>query len=247
MIMALSPSQKIRYDRNLLLRGFSEATQEILLSSRVLVIGAGGLGSTALLYLASAGIGTIGIVDDDIVEVSNLQRQIIHDTTKLGILKTSSAKEQISCLDPDINVIEYPTRLDERNVVELIEAYDFILDCSDNLKTKTLINETCVKLNKPYTHAGITGMKGQVMTYLPEHACLSCAFDLSGSIPTVKELGILGAYAGALGSIQAGEAIKYLSQIGKPIIDGYLLMDFGKNHYKLVPVKKDKHCPICSK
>lgn len=245
--MALTPSQKERYDRNLLLRGFSETIQERLLSSRVLVIGAGGLGSTALLYLASAGIGTIGIVDEDLVELSNLQRQIIHDTSKLGVLKTSSAKQQISSLDPEITVVEYPIRLDDQNIVELMETYDFILDCSDNLKTKTLINTTCVRLNKPYTHAGITGMKGQVMTYLPKHACLNCAFDLSGGIPTVKELGILGAYAGALGSIQAGEAIKYLSHIGKPITDGYLMMDFEKNQYKLVPVKKDRNCPICSK
>ena len=213
--MVLNEKQAKRYARHFTLKEIGLQGQKKLLSSKVLVIGAGGPGSPALMYLASAGVGTIGIADYDVVDLSNLQRQIIHSSESVGQAKTRSARQSVLALNPEIQVClhEFPITAD--TIMDVIQQYDFILDCTDRFETKFLINDACVIAHKPYSHAGVVRMEGQAMTYVPEKGpCLRC---LMGEVPhdaaTCKEVGVLGAAVGVLGSVQAMEAVKYL--IGK--------------------------------
>ena len=249
--MSLSNKQLERYSRNILLKGVGIKGQEKLLSSKVLVIGAGGLGSPAAMYLAAAGIGTIGIADKDKVELSNLNRQIIHKTNKTGIEKIKSAQETINDLNPDIKVNIY-TEISSDNISKIISEYDFVIDATDNFETKFLINDACVKGKKPFSHAGIVGFEGQLMTYVPgKSCCYRCIFKeppAQECVSSCAKDGVLGAAVGVIGTLQATEAIKYILDIGE-LLTGHLLTynaltcEFRK--IKLPPSNKD--CPACGK
>lgn len=225
----LNETQKIRYDRNILLSEIGILGQQKLLSSRVLVVGAGGLGSPALFYLACAGVGTIGIVDGDRVELSNLQRQILHTSQDLGNLKTHSAKETLLRLNPDVAVELYNEPLTQENGVELIKPYEFVIEATDNFKTKFLVNDICVRSGVPFCHAGILGMFGQMLTIIPDRgACYRCVFgEVPGKdqVPSTAQVGVLGAVPGVLGALQATEAVKYLTGCGNLMVGRLLVYD----------------------
>jgi Dinucleotide-utilizing enzymes involved in molybdopterin and thiamine biosynthesis family 2 len=220
--------ENYRYNRNILIEGWGEEGQQKLKNSKVLVVGAGGLGSPVLLYLAAAGVGTLGIIDYDVVDISNLQRQIIHQTVDVGRNKIESAREKLNALNPDVNAIIYPEKLTEANVSDVIKDYDFIIDCCDNYAGKFLINDACVREKKPYSHGAVLALRGEVMTYVPGNACYRSVFDNppeDGTAPTSAQAGILGSIAGVIGSIQATEAIKYLTGIGELILNKILIFD----------------------
>lgn len=217
-----------RYTRNILIDGFGAAGQEKLRRSRVLVIGAGGLGSPVLLYLAAAGVGTLGIVDFDVVDVTNLQRQIIHTEGDIAMPKAESAKRSVGELNPDVKIEVHSVRFTPENAAELAGAYDFVIDCSDNYETKFLINDTCVNLGKPYSHGAILAMRGEAMTYVPGHSDYRKVFASppeEGDVPLASQAGVLGSVAGVIGSIQATEAVKYLTGIGELLTDRILIFD----------------------
>ena len=240
-----------RYSRNILLKEVGIRGQQKLLSSKILIIGAGGLSSAATLYLAAAGIGTIGIADKDKVELSNLNRQIIHNTNRVGILKTESAKQTIKELNPDIKINIY-NKISSENISEIVSQHDFIIDATDNFETKFLINDACVMAKKPFSHAGIVGFQGQLMTYVPNKGCCyRCVFKeppKQDCVSYCSKDGVLGAAVGTIGTLQATEAIKYILKIGE-LLTGQLLTynaltcEFRK--IKLPP--PDKNCPACGK
>lgn len=247
--MLLTDTQKERYNRNIQIKGFGEAGQKKLLSSSVLVIGAGGLGSPAILYLAAAGIGTLGIADGDIADLSNLQRQILHTVSDIGKFKTVSAKEKIERLNPDVKIITYQININAKNIRTIICDYDFIIECSDNSTCKFLTNDTCVLLQKPFSYCGVLGFIGQIMTYTPGYACARCVFEAPGpdASPTSGDVGILGAVAGTFGALQASEAIKFLAGYGKPLTGAMLQLDLKDGTFIRKTVKRDKKCPVCGK
>ena len=217
-----------RHGRNIVIEGFGPEGQLKLREARVLVIGAGGLGSPVLFYLAAAGVGTLGIVDCDVVELSNLQRQILHRTCDIGRPKTDSAAEKLRALDPGVAVETHHVRFTSENAAELIAGYDFVVDCCDNYDTKFLINDVCVAASKPFSHGAILDLRGEVMTWVPGSADYRSVFGgppPEGSVPTPSEAGTLGAVAGIVGSIQATETIKYLTGVGDLIIDRMLVID----------------------
>lgn len=230
-----------RYKRNILIDGIGEEGQNKLLQSKVLVIGAGGLGSPVLYYLVAAGVGTVGIIDYDVVDITNLQRQIIHSESDLGRLKVESATEKLKALNPKCNIITYKDRFTVENADTIVADYDFIVDCCDNYDTKFLINDACVKNEKPYSHGAVVALRGEVMTYIPGHACYRNVFDSQpkdGTIPNSAEIGILGSIAGVIGSIQATEVIKYLTNIGSLITDRILIFDGKSMNFHSLKVKK---------
>jgi molybdopterin-synthase adenylyltransferase len=221
-----------------------------LRQARVLVIGVGGLGSPAAFYLAAAGVGTLGLVDSDRVELSNLQRQILHTTPNLSHPKVESAKVKISQLNPDVEVIGYPVRLDEDNVATIFSGYDFIVDGSDNFPTKFLVNDVAVGMDIAFSHAGIVRLQGQTMTVIPrKSACYRCLFKEPPSpeeILSCQQAGILGAVAGVVGSIQATEAIKYLVGLEEGLLtDRLLTYDAKSMKFHTVEVNRDIHCAAC--
>lgn len=221
-----------------------------LRQARVLIIGAGGLGSPAAFYLAAAGVGTLGLVDSDQVELSNLQRQILHTTLDLRHPKVESAKDKISRLNPDVEVVVYPVRLEEDNAATIFSGYDFIVDGSDNFSTKFLVNDTAVGMEIAFSHAGIIRLQGQTMTVVPrKSACYRCLFKEPPSpeeILSCQQAGILGAVAGTVGSIQATEAIKYLVGFEEGLlIDRLLTYDAKSMKFHIVAVNRDIHCPAC--
>ena len=248
--MSFTNEQLERYSRHIILKEIGAKGQKKLLNARVLIIGAGGLGAPAAMYLAAAGVGTIGIADADEVDLSNLQRQIIHATKDLGKPKVQSAKETMNELNPDVTVNTYHTFVTSANIREIIRDYDFIIDGTDNFPAKFLINDACVMEKKPFSHAGIIRFKGQLMTYVPgEGPCYRCVFrdpPPKDAVPTCKQAGVVGAMGGVIGSLQAMEAIKFI--VGKrQLLTGHLLtydaltMEFRK-------IKLPHHtenCPIC--
>ncbi len=221
----MTNEQLERYSRNILLKDVGIKGQQKLLSSKVLVIGAGGLSSAATMYLAAAGVGTIGIADKDKVELSNLNRQIIHSTNTIGIDKTESAKQTIKELNPDIKINIY-NKISSKNISEIISQYDFVIDATDNFETKFLINDACVAGKKPFSHAGIVGFEGQLMTFVPNKGCCyRCVFKEPPNkdcVSSCSKDGVLGAAVGVIGCMQATEAIKYILGIGE-LLTGYLL------------------------
>lgn len=235
-----------RYDRNLRISGFGERGQRALLGARVLVVGAGGLGSPAILYLAAAGVGTLAVADGDAVSLSNLQRQILYGTADIGKNKAEAACAAITRLNPDVSAAAIPERLDTRRMEALFPAYDCILDCTDRAAVKYAINDACVALRKPYIHAGVLGMAGQLMTYAPGHACLRCAFPVPDPAPPDADvLGILGAAAGALGSLQAAEAVKLITGVGAPLYDALLHVDIAAGEFVRVRIERNPACSCC--
>lgn len=217
-----------RYNRNILIDGLGEEGQAKLKAARVLVIGSGGLGSPVLLYLAAAGVGTLGVVDYDTVDESNLQRQILHFSEDVGTDKVVSACRKLRALNPEIEVVAHHTKFTADNAVELVASYDFVVDCSDNFVTKYLIDDVCVAQQKPYSHGSVVAMRGEVMTYTPGHAGYRSVFGdppLDGSGIVSSQMGILGALAGVVGSIQATEVIKYFTGIGELLTNRLLIID----------------------
>ena len=242
-------SQLERYSRHILLQEVGIEGQEKILAAKVLIVGAGGLGSPAALYLAAAGIGTIGIVDYDEVEISNLQRQIAHFTKDLKTAKVDSAAEKMQAINPDILVNKHLASLCADNIRDIIKEYDFVIDGSDNFPTKFLVNDACIFENIPYSHGGVLRFEGQTMTVLPgKSACYRCVFPKpppADAVPTCSQAGILGAVAGMLGTIQAAEALKYVLGLGEPLTDALLTFDAKTMDFHKVRLKKQKNCPIC--
>lgn len=239
-----------RYSRHILLQDVGPEGQEKLRRARVLVVGAGGLGSPAILYLAAAGVGTIGIVDGDNVDLSNLGRQIIHHTADVGRPKVLSAKEKANALNPHVAVHTYHEFLEASNALRVLSDYDFIIDGTDNFAVKFLINDACVLLGKPFSHGGILRFEGQTFTHLPGTACYRCLFDApppAGAVPTCAQAGVLGAIAGMLGTIQAAEALKYFTGVGELLTNKLLTFNAKTMDFRKISVKRRESCPLCGK
>ena len=250
MSFSLTTEQIERYSRQILVPDFGGKGQIRLRQGRILIIGAGGLGSPSAFYLAAAGAGSLGLVDADNVELSNLQRQILHATPDLGKAKVESGKETLTGLNPDVEVITYPIRLDSDNVDGLFSEYQFIIDGSDSFETKFLVNDAAVRLKKAYSHAGIVRWQGQTMTVVPgKSACYRCLFKEPpppAEILNCQQSGILGAVAGTIGSIQATEAIKYLIGFEEGLLtDRLLTYDARAMKFHQVNVTKDRECKAC--
>ncbi len=248
--MAMTDEQIERYSRHIILKEVGAKGQKKLLNAKVLIIGAGGLGAPAAMYLAAAGVGTIGIVDADEVDLSNLQRQIIHSTADIGKPKVKSAKETMNAMNPDVQVKTYHMFVDSTNIRELIREYDFVIDGTDNFPAKFLINDACVMEKKPFSHAGIIRFKGQLMTYVPgEGPCYRCVFKNpppKDAVPTCKQAGVIGAMGGVIGSLQAMEAIKYIVGVGKLLTGHLLTYDAVDQEFRKIKLPGDtSKCPVC--
>jgi molybdopterin/thiamine biosynthesis adenylyltransferase/rhodanese-related sulfurtransferase len=246
----LTPEQQERYSRHLLIPEVGSEGQQKLLDAKVLLVGAGGLGSPAALYLAAAGVGTLGIVDDDEVDLTNLQRQVIHSTERIGEPKVESARKTIEALNPDVEVIGYKTRLDRDNVLDLIRQYDVIVDGADNFPTRYLLNDAAVRERKPVVHASILGFDGQLTVFKPyEGPCYRCLYpqpppaDLA---PSCGANGVLGVLPGIMGLLQANETIKLIIGQGEPLIGRLLLFEALTTQFTELKVRRDAEgCPVC--
>jgi molybdopterin/thiamine biosynthesis adenylyltransferase len=238
-----------RYSRHILLNDVGVEGQERLFAGKVLIIGAGGLGAPIAYYLAAAGVGRIGVVDADLVDLSNLQRQIVHFTADVGRPKTVSAREKMLALNPDVEVIEHPFFANAENISELITPYDFVVDGTDSFQAKFLINDACVLAHKPFSHGGILRFTGQTMNVFPgEGACYRCVFRKPpppNAVPTCSEAGVLGAVAGILGTIQAAETLKFLTGAGTNLKNTLLSFDAKDMRFRHVRVQRDPDCPVC--
>ena len=250
--MELSEEQFRRYARHLILDEVGEEGQERLLQSRVLVVGAGGLGSPVLLYLAAAGVGTIGVIDNDRVDITNLQRQIVHPTRSVGALKVESARATLAAINPDVRVETHSLRLVAENAEAIIGGYDLVADGSDNFPTRYLLTDLCCRLEKPLVAAALSPFEGQLSTFRPYlgagHPCYRCLFrdppppDL---VPRCEEAGILGAVAGVLGTLQAVEVLKELLALGESLDGTLLLYDAMRARFHPIRIAKDAECPTC--
>lgn len=238
-----------RYSRHIILPEVGGVGQSKMLEAKVLLIGAGGLGSPAGLYLAAAGIGNLGIVDFDTVDLSNLQRQILHSTERLGQLKTESAKKTIQALNPDVNVKLFNERLTSGNIIDIFADYDYILDGTDNFSTRYLINDACVMTGKTNIHGSILRFEGQATVFKPiEGPCYRCLYPEPpppGMVPNCQEGGVLGVLAGIIGNIQAVETLKMIIGIGTPLIGKLLLYDALNTEFRKLNLKRDVNCPVC--
>jgi molybdopterin/thiamine biosynthesis adenylyltransferase/rhodanese-related sulfurtransferase len=245
----LDAEQRMRYSRHTLLPEVGVDGQLKLLNSKVLLIGAGGLGAPAAFYLSAAGVGTLGIVDDDVVDESNLQRQVIHNTQRVGMPKTESARLSVEALNPDVDVVEHRVRLDATNVLEIIHDYDVIVDGADNFPTRYLLNDASVRLRKPVVSASILAFDGQVSTFVPyEGPCYRCLYPVPPPpemAPSCGAAGVLGVMAGVMGLLQANEVVKLVAGIGEPLIGRLLLYDSLTTRFTELKVKRDPDCPIC--
>jgi adenylyltransferase/sulfurtransferase len=249
MPRTFTPDQRRRYSRHLLIPEVGEAGQQRLLDAKVLLIGAGGLGAPAALYLAAAGVGTIGVVDDDTVDDSNLQRQVIHTTDRVGISKVESARQTINAINPDVEVIGHEVRLTKENVLDIFRGYDVILDGTDNFAARYLINDATVLLGKPNVHGSIFRFEGQATTFIPyEGPCYRCLFpdppppDLA---PNCAEAGVLGVLPGMIGLIQATEVVKLILGAGDPLVGRLLTYDALTMSFRELRLKRDPACPMC--
>lgn len=229
-----------RYERHYILEGFGTEGQKRLAEAKVLIVGVGGLGSPVAMYLASAGIGKLGLIDADIVDVTNLQRQIIHTESSVGVEKVISAKNRIIELNSDIEIETYDFFIDDKNAENIIYHYDFIVDCADNNKTKFLINDICVKLHKPFCHGSITEFSGRVFTHLPSTACYRCLFEEEEE--QTSKRGVIGASVGIIGSIQATEVIKYFTGVGELLTNSLLTLDVKTMNFMKFKMKISTKC-----
>jgi sulfur-carrier protein adenylyltransferase/sulfurtransferase len=245
----LTQEQKERYSRHILVPEIGLEGQQKLLDAKVLLLGAGGLGSPTALYLAAAGVGTIGLVDDDEVDASNLQRQVIHSTETLGMPKTESARKQIEALNPDVTVHEHRTRLDSSNVIELLSDYDVIVDGADNFPTRYLLNDASVRLGKPVVSASILSFDGQISTFVPhEGPCYRCLYPTPPPpelAPSCGAAGVLGMLPGVMGLFQSLEVFKLITGAGEPLVGRLLLFEALGTTFTELKVKRDPSCPIC--
>ena len=238
-----------RYSRHIILPEVGGSGQQKMLEARVLLLGAGGLGSPAAYYLAAAGIGNLGIVDFDQVDLSNLQRQIIHSTERIGMLKTESAKKTIQALNPDVNVTLYNEKMDSSNIMSLIKEYDYVVDGSDNFPTRYLVNDACVMKNKTLIHGSIYRFEGQVTVFKPgDGPCYRCLYPEPpppGMVPNCQEGGVLGVLAGVIGNLQVVEVLKLILGIGKPLVGKLLIYDALNTEFRSLRLRRDPNCPIC--
>lgn len=245
----LTPEQRDRYSRHTMLPEVGVEGQAKLLDAKVLLIGAGGLGAPSGLYLGASGIGTIGFIDDDVVEASNLQRQVIHNTERVGMAKTTSARKTIEALNPDVNVIEHRFRLTADNIIDVISQYDIIVDGVDNFPTRYLLNDASVRLKKPVVSASILSFDGQISTFVPfEGPCYRCLYPTPPPpemAPSCSENGVLGVMAGVMGLLQANEVIKLAAGIGEPLVGRLLLYDSAATRFTELKIRRDPECPIC--
>lgn len=244
-----SDEQLHRYSRHIILKEVGVEGQLALNRARVLVIGAGGLGSPVSLYLAAAGVGTIGIIDNDVVDLSNLQRQILHATPDVGRLKVESAAQSLRAMNPDVTVLTYSSRLCADNVMAMVREYDFVVDGTDNFAAKFLVNDACVLAGKPFSHGGVLRFSGQAMTVVPgESACYRCVFrnpPPEDAVSSCSQAGILGAIAGILGTIQAAEALKFITGCGRLLTNTLLTFDSLTMDFRKVPLTRQQDCPVC--
>ncbi len=245
----MTAEQRERYSRHTLLPEVGVEGQIKLLNAKVLLLGAGGLGSPTALYLAAAGIGTLGLVDDDVVDESNLQRQVIHSTDRVGVPKTESAKVTINGLNPDVEVIEHRLRLDAGNIIDIIKDYDIVVDGADNFPTRYLLNDASVRLKIPVVSASILAFEGQISTFIPfEGPCYRCLYPTpppAELAPSCGANGVLGVMAGVMGLLQANEVIKLVAGIGEPLVGRLMLYDSLGTRFTELKVRRDPNCPIC--
>ena len=245
----MTAEQRDRYSRHTLLPEVGVDGQLKMLNAKVLLLGAGGLGSPTALYLAAAGVGTIGIIDNDVVDLSNLQRQVIHNTERIGMAKTESARIFIEGLNPDVKVVEHNGRLDASNILEVIQGYDIIVDGADNFPTRYLLNDASVRLRKPVVSASILGFDGQISTFAPhEGPCYRCLYPTpppAELAPSCSANGVLGVMAGTMGTLQANEVIKLILGKGEPLIGRLLLYEALGTRFTELKVRRDPECPIC--
>ena len=244
----LTPQQVERYSRHIIMPQVGPAGQRKLMEAKVLIVGAGGLGGPAALYLALAGIGTIGIADFDVVDLSNLQRQVLHQTDDVGKPKTQSARETLQAYNPDVNVVIHNTPLTSDNAMEIIPQYDMVINGADNFTTRYLVNDACYFAGKTLVDGSILLFDGQATVFVPGHGCYRCLFPAPpppGLVPNCAEAGVLGALTGVMGSIQAIEAIKQILEIGESLVSRLLLFDALSMEFRVVRLRKDPKCPLC--
>jgi len=246
-----TPEQRQRYSRHFLLPEIGQEGQQKLLDAKVLLLGAGGLGSPTALYLAAAGVGTLGIVDDDVVDVSNLQRQVIHTTDRIGVAKVDSVEQAVNALNPDVDVVKHQTRLDASNIVDIIKDYDVVVDGVDNFPTRYLLNDASVRLRIPVVSAAILGFEGQLSVFAPyDGPCYRCLFRQpppAEMAPSCGANGVLGVLPGTMGLLQATEVIKLVVGIGDPLVGRLLIYDALAATTTELKVRRDPDCPICSR
>ena len=246
--VALRPDQVTRYSRHIIMPQVGPVGQRKLMAAKVLVVGAGGLGSPVALYLALAGIGTIGIVDFDIVDLSNLQRQVLHQNDDVGKPKVESARETLNAYNPDVNVVIHEVPLTSENAFEIIPQYDIVVNGADNFATRYLVNDACYLSGKPLVDASILLFDGQASTYIPGHGCYRCLFPEPpppGMVPSCAEAGVLGALCGTMGSIQATEVLKLILGVGEPLVGRLALYDALSLEMRVVKTRRDPKCPLC--
>jgi len=246
--ITLTPDQVKRYSRHIIMGDVGSKGQRALMGSKALIIGAGGLGSPSAIYLSLAGVGTVGIVDFDVVELSNLQRQVLHHTADVGRPKVQSAVDNIKAYNPDVDVVVHETRLESDNAMEIISQYDLVINGADNFATRYLVNDACYLLNKPLVDGSILIFDGQATVFLPGEGCYRCLFPSPpppGMVPNCAEAGVLGALTGLVGSIQATEALKYFLGIGESLSSRLLLIDALSMTFREVRLKKNPKCPLC--
>jgi adenylyltransferase/sulfurtransferase len=248
MTLSLDATQLDRYSRHIIMDEVGPEGQKRLLDGRVLVVGAGGLGAPVVQYLAAAGVGTLGVVDDDVVERSNLQRQVIHHDADVGKPKTESAAEFVAGLNPDVDVETYQTRLDKSTVADVVDGYDLVVDASDNFPTRYLVNDYCRLSDVPVVHGAIYKFEGQATTLVPGGPCYRCLFPEApepGTVPDCATTGVLGVLPGTVGCIQATEAVKLLLDVGEGLVGRLLFYDAMDMSFERVPYRKNPECPVC--
>ena len=246
--MALTPDQVKRYSRHIIMGDVGSRGQRSLLQSKALILGAGGLGSPSAIYLALAGVGTIGLVDFDVVEISNLQRQVLHHTADIGRPKLQSAKDNLKAYNPDVNVVLHEVRLESDNAREIISQYDMVINGADNFATRYLVNDACYLEGKPLIDGSILIFDGQSTVFIPGQGCYRCLFPSPpppGMVPNCAEAGVLGALTGLVGSIQATEALKLMIGIGESLSSRLLLIDALSMNFREVKIKRNPNCPLC--
>ena len=247
----LTPEQRERYSRHLLIPEIGVEGQRKLLDAKVLLLGAGGLGSPVALYLAAAGVGTLGIVDDDVVDLSNLQRQVAHSNDRIGVPKVDSAEQSIRAMNPDVEVVKYATRLSASNALDILEGYDVVVDGADNFPTRYLLNDASVRLRIPVVSASILGFDGQLSVFAPyEGPCYRCLFPTpppADLAPSCGVAGVLGVLPGVMGVLQATEVIKLVAGVGEPLIGRLVLYEALGARFTELKVRRDPDCPICSR
>ncbi len=247
-VRVLTPEQVNRYSRHIIMPQVGPAGQRKLMESKVLIVGAGGLGGPAALYLALAGIGTIGIVDFDVVDLSNLQRQVLHQNEDVGRPKVVSAKETLHAYNPDVEVITHNVPLTSDNAMDIIPNYDIVVNGADNFTTRYLVNDACYFAGKPLVDGSILLFDGQATVFVPGKGCYRCLFPAPpppGLVPNCAEAGVLGALTGVMGSIQAIEVIKLILEIGEPLVSRLLLFDALSMEFRIVKLRRDPKCPLC--